>query len=246
MAREKSQPNDDRLATEEHRQATRMDGMMDSLLSSLQTGAPITATSSAKKTVMGGSSVTEPEPEHLDVSDLAQSLSGVGQGTRASGDKLYVDNPYKTASNQSSGNVEAQSSNVADYGDLNGLIYGILAFPFSSDESARAKEISKIQASIAKEQSMVKVNRIVSNTKKIVQGSKEFFVSNDGSVRMEFSILGHKYSMKVQGSFLGNECLYPTVEGDSVVGLVMRHEQGDLVNASKDFKVIISEGWKES
>jgi len=232
-----------RQLREDVHNATRMDGAMEKLAQSLQTGQPIVSASSAKKTDPSNPGVgTEPEPEHLNVDSLANSLSGITKGTKSAG-QLYIDSPFeKVASTRP---VQSQSQAPTDFGDLNGLIYGILTFPFSADSKARESEIQKLQASVSNQQSMLKVGRIVGNTRKSVQGASDFFVGDDGGVRMEFSILGHKYSMKVLGSFLGNESLYPTVEGDKVIGLVMRHENGQLVNASKDFKITISEGWKK-
>ena len=43
---------------------------------------------------------------------------------------------------------------------------------------------------------------------------------------------------------MGNEALYPTVEGDKVVGLVTREEDGQLINVTSSFEISISEGWK--
>ena len=227
---------------EEVHNATHMDGMLEQLAGALVNGTSIQSTPSTKKTAASlGAGVPEPEPEHMDLSALAESMpaaqapQGDQQYRVGKSGNLTISNPFAKQASQ------APQNTTPDFGDLNGVIYSILSFPFSED---RDKEIARMQQAIDKQANSVRATRIMSNTQKIVKNASSFYAVDGGGVRMEFTILGQKYSMRAKGPFMGTEALYPTVEGDKVVGLVTREQDGQLVNVTSSFDISISEGWK--
>ena len=233
---------DMRNIRQEVHNATHMDGMLEQLAGALANGSSIQSTPSTRKTASSlGGGVPEPEPEHMDLSALAdsmptaQSSQGDQQYRVGKSGNLTIASPFAKQSSRSSQN------STPDFGDLNGVIYSILSFPFSEN---RDKEIARMQQAIDKQANSVRATRIMSNTQKIVKNASSFYAVDGGGVRMEFTILGQKYSMRARGPFMGNEALYPTVEGDKVVGLVTREEDGQLINVTSSFEISISEGWK--
>lgn len=236
---------------EQVKNETSLTGMLGSLAASLQTGAPIPKSSSSSKGRAVGS-VLQPEDHHIDPSTLSNAMGGTVRhsdnqqgsfrfGQNAWGQSLLV-NDQTPHHPQNSHPMQRQASSQLDMGDLTPVIADILSFPFSEN---RTSEIKQIQSALKSEMTKICAKRVVANTQSNVKCAKQFYLGKSGSLRTEFSILGQKYSMLVEGSFQGDEILYPTVEGDEVVGLVMRETPSGLDNATDNFKVTISKGWKE-
>jgi hypothetical protein len=245
MSKDKERASDIR---KEVQQQLSLESTLGSLAQSLGTGAPMpqaaSSASSGPKTVNG---VVAPEDHHIDVSSMAGNVPqsqhrGPGHriGNSGWGQSLLVNNDASPAEPQQT--QKQASSEVPDLDDLSPLIGDILSFRFSKN---REKEISQIHAALKAEMTKLCANRVVANTQAKVKTAKNFYYGKTGSLRIEFSILNQKYSMLAKGAFTGDEILYPTVEGDKVVGLVMRETPNGLENATEDFSVTINQGWKE-
>lgn len=236
---------------EEVRQQTSLEGMLGSLAANLSGGVPIPkSSSSAKKSLIGG--LPAPEEHHMDISSLANkvpnkvsnkaaSQGGHRIGKNAWGQSLLV-NRDSSEDSETLERTTSQDEHYGDLGDLTPIIADVMSFQYSEN---REEEIKQIHAAVRNELSRLCVKRVVANTQKNVKTARNFYMGKSGSIRVEFSILGQKYSMQATGSFRGDEILYPTVEGDSVIGLVMRDSDSGLENATSDFAISINQGWKE-
>jgi len=232
---------------DEVRQSTSLEGMLGSLASNLNSGTPIPKNSS-----VGG--LEAMEEHHIDPSSMIGQLPNSnhqGDGHRIGksswGDSLLINNPNSHSPAQASddSNMVKEASvqfKDGDLGDLTPVVADILSFQFSDK---RDEEINQLHEAVKSEMTKMCVNRVVSNTQKKVKCAKNFYYGKTGSLRVEFSILSQKYSMMAKGAFTGNEIIYPTVEGDDVVGLIMRQFDNELQDASSDFNITISKGWKE-
>lgn len=244
---ENKRKRDPELESQIKRQ-TSLEGMLGSLDAALNNGYSIPQPkSSASRTVSTGG-ILQPEDHHIDLSHLDGKIPSAGNngnghriGKNAWGQSLLVNNPKQP--NHSKQAQSHETIEAADIGDLTPLIADIMSFQYS--ENNRQSEINQIHAALKVEMIKLCAKRVVSNTQKNVKTAKNFYMGKNGSLRIEFSILGQKYSMLTQGSFRGDEILYPTVEGDNVVGLVMREGSDGLRNATSEFKISIIKGWKE-
>lgn len=223
---------------------TSLAGMLGSLESALKNGSSIPEPQSSASRTFSSGGVMQPEDHHIDLSHLdgkvpSVKTSGNGHriGKNAWGQSLLINNP-----NQPNQVESQQSSENVDIGDLTPLIADIMSFHYSDN---REEEIKQLHSALKTEMVRLCSKRVVSNTQKSVKTAKNFYMGKNGSLRIEFSILGQKYSMLTQGSFRGDEILYPTVEGDNVIGLVMREGPDKLENATNEFKISITKGWKE-
>jgi hypothetical protein len=235
----------------EVQQQLSIESTLGSLAQSLGTGAPMpNAASSASSGPKTANGVLQPDPHHLDVTSLAGKVpqsKHKGDGTRIGnsgwGQSLLVNNDLKGVEAPESMQKQSSAQSVdLDLDDLSPLIGDILSFRFSEN---REKEIAQIHAALKSEMTKLCANRVVANTQAKVKTAKNFYYGKTGSLRIEFSILNQKYSMRAEGAFTGDEILYPTVEGDTVVGLVMREGHSGLENATSEFNVTINKGWKE-
>lgn len=233
-----------REVVEEVRQATSLEGNLGNLANALGGGTmPEAASSNSGNKMENG--VVKPEDHHINVASLGGIPSGnVGEGHKIGkgsgwGPSLLVNSGTKTASTD-----PAPASNIqdADLGDLTPLIADILSFNFSDN---RQQEITALHSAVKSQLTKLSAKRVVANTQAKVKNAKQFYITESGSLRTEFSILGQKYSMLVKGAFTGNEILYPTVDGDIVVGVIMREGPNGLENATHDFEITINKGWKE-
>lgn len=244
MSRNKEDKERTSDVRDEVRQSTSLEGMLGALASNLNTGAPIPKNSS-----VGG--VDAPEDHHIDPSSMLGQLpssSHAGDGHRIGksswGDSLLINNPNSHVQASNEPNMVKESSvhfKEGDLGDLTPVVADILSFQFSEK---REEEIAQLHEAVKTEMTKMCVSRVVSNTQKKVKCAKNFYYGKTGSLRVEFSILSQKYSMMAKGAFTGNEIIYPTVEGDDVVGLIMRQFDNGLEDASGDFNITISKGWK--
>ncbi len=151
-------------------------------------------------------------------------------------------------------NKKVSSNKSMDMGHLNPLVNELCKVKFSSSDIQSEIEIMKraIQAGqemIEEARSERKISKIVDNTKKVLSTAHKFFQNktSDGAqvIRVEFSVLGQKYSFAAKGNFDGNECLWATVEGDNVVGHVMRRrEDGSFDKVGSQFEISVTKGWK--
>lgn len=242
---EKRQKRDPELEAQ-IKQQTSLEGMLGSLEANLTQGAPLpkSQSSASKNPAVGG--VLQPEDHHMDLSSLEGSLprsSAHGDGHRigknAWGQSLLLNNPDAPTTPEHPQEDGLQNANL---GDLTPIIADVLSFRYSENREA---EIKQLRSALQTEMTRLCAKRVVSNTQKSVKTAKNFYMGKSGSLRLEFSILGQKYSMHAQGAFRGDEILYPTVEGDNVVGLVMRDGPEGLENATSEFKISINQGWKE-
>ena len=234
---------------EEVRQQTSLEATLGSLAQSLGSGAPMPkAASSASSGPKTANGVVVPEDHHIDISSLAGGVPESqhrGEGTRIGnsgwGQSLLVNNDTAPMQKQASAEPSSPPPDL-DLDDLSPLIGDIMSFRFSAN---REKEIAQIHAAVKAEMTKLCANRVVANTQAKVKTAKNFYYGKTGSLRIEFSILNQKYSMLAKGAFTGDEILYPTVEGDKVVGLVMRETHQGLEDATSNFSITISQGWKE-
>ena len=143
--------------------------------------------------------------------------------------------------------ASVQSSKAKqDLGDLTEVVSDIASFKFSS--SNRGKEIGMLREALKKEMRNIISQRVIENTKKISSDVHQFFRIKDGKeggMRVEFSLLNHKFSMSALGEFSGNECLCWQANGNTIVGHVMKVGEDGFENVSDNFQVAITEGWKE-
>lgn len=130
-----------------------------------------------------------------------------------------------------------------DFGDLTPLIKDIATFKFSSN---RQGEIKAMQEAVQKEMRTIVAGRVAENTRQVSSEISQFFRIKEGGMRVEFSVLGRKYSMAALGQFRGDEYMAWNVAGNKVVGHLMRIA-GDQTfeNVSNEFEIIVSEGWKQ-
>ena len=141
--------------------------------------------------------------------------------------------------------VQASKSRQ-DLGDLTEVVADIASFKFSS--SNRGKEIGMIREAVKKELRNIISQRVIENTKKISSDVHQFYRikdGKDGGMRVEFSLLNHKFSMSALGEFSGNECLCWQANGNTIVGHVMSVGEDGFENVTDSFQVSITEGWKE-
>ena len=159
--------------------------------------------------------------------------------------KLASQNPgmLKKATKPPMTKIATARKPPVDFGDLTPVIKDIATFKYSSN---REKEIGAIRQAVQKEIQTIVSQRVVSNTKEVSANIHQFYRIKDGGMRVEFSLLNQKYSFAALGEFMGNEYLCWQVSGNDINGHVMRmDDEGEFYDASEDFKVQITQGWKE-
>tara|TARA_B100000614_G_scaffold262909_1_gene300944 strand:+ start:439491 stop:440195 length:705 start_codon:yes stop_codon:yes gene_type:complete len=145
--------------------------------------------------------------------------------------------------------TQTKVASIQSFGDIDPLFQDIAEFKFSSrnrdDEIAILREaIRQGKLVIIQQRQKEVTNQVVENTKKASKGTEKFFRLKDGGLRVEFSLLGQKYSMSAHGMLQSNDCLCWQVEGDSIQGHVMRLQNGQFHNVSSGFEINVTQGWK--
>lgn len=222
MPRGNESPEEARQAIEYHKKTTSInqDHLMDKLFR-IATGQPVGDEES------GGSGhkfidTSSEASEHIDFDSF---FSGMAPPKKASA-------------------PPPQRRPVVDFKDLTPVIRDIASFKFSS--SNRASEIRAVRDAVQRELRVIVANRIAENTRSVSSDVKGFYRIKDGGMRVEFSVLGQKYSMAAIGEFLGNEYMCWNVSGNEVIGHIMRVAQDESFgDVSDEYQIVVSKGWKE-
>lgn len=163
---------------------------------------------------------------HLSKDDLLASLMrGMSPQT-----KIAQNKSAKKSSN------EKKSSINMDFGIYQPVLDELSKIPFSENYQ---QEMKKIADAVKTAGMQFKVKKIIANTKSLSKNAQKFFYG-ENNVRFVFSILNTKYSLAAAGDFHGNEALHVQVDGDRLVGLVLRmHDDGDYTDVTEQYKIKI-------
>jgi len=236
MNKEKESRDDIRQALAQHEKATRIDS--DSLLDKFARIARGESVSNDQENGSSNSFIDTSadvgaDAEHINFDDFFSKMASspsIQLPKKVNGVKMPA---AKKASKQ-----------PVDFGDLTPIIKDIATFKYSS--SNRQQEIEAMRDAVQKQIRTLIASRIVENTRQVSSEIKQFYRIKEGGIRVEFFVLGKKYSMAALGDFRGNEYLCWNVSGNKVVGHVMRADaDGDFEDSSEGFQIRVSEGWKE-
>lgn len=211
--------------------------------------------------------VIDQQGVHLDASALENNLLKVGSGQSVDfSDEQYSNNaeeidgklidedgvhlskddllaslmqgmaPQVKTSHNYKQKVDKKSTASIDFGIYQPVLDELSKIPFSDNYE---EEMRKIADAVKTAGMQFKVKKIIANTKTLSKNAQKFFYS-DNNVRFVFSILNTKYSLAATGDFHGNEALHVQVDGDKLVGLVLRlFDNGDYSDVTSEYKLKI-------